>query len=134
MMDNRIQRIIVVAALVAAAGCSTISRTEKQLSRVDPNESPDIPSIGELPPVRPVSAGLAYSYNTLVVYYNENIGTQAIRKAVAKYGADIISEQDYISALVVRIPDGKSLDDAIKVFSKVKGVLDVSKVGSRNIR
>ena len=32
-----------------------------------------------------------------------------------------------ISALAVRIPDGKTLDESIEYFEKVKGVVSVSK-------
>ncbi len=119
--------ILLAAAVVVACGCSTMSRTEKQLSRVDSFESPDIPAIGELPPVRPQQTGLMYSKNTLIISYDEGIGKVPLQRAVRKYGAEVIYDYRIISALAVRIPDGKTLDESIEYFEKVKGVVSVSK-------
>ena len=119
--------ILLAAAVVVACGCSTMSRTEKQLSRVDSFESPDIPAIGELPPVRPQQTGLMYSKNTLIISYDEGIGKVPLQRAVRKYGAKVIYDYRIISALAVRIPDGKTLDESIEYFEKVKGVVSVSK-------
>lgn len=117
-----------LAAIIAvAAGCSTMSRTEKQLSRVDSFESPDIPAIGELPPVRPQQTGLAYSKNTLIISYDDGIGKEPLKRAIKKYGAEIIYDYRIINALSVRIPDGKTLDESIEYFERVKGVVGVSK-------
>ncbi len=118
--------ILFAAAITVASGCSTMSRTEKQLSRVDSFESPDIPAIGELPPVRPQQAGLAYSKNTLIISFDEGIGKEPLKKAVRKYGAEVVYDYRIISALAVRIPDGKTADEAMEYFAKVKGVISVS--------
>ncbi len=122
-----------VAAFAVVTGCSTISRTEKQLSRVDSYESPDIPAIRNLPPVRPRQAGLAYSHNTLIVYYDEEIGQGPLRKAVSRYKADIVYDYSIVNALTVKIPDGKTLEDAAKYFGKVKGVIGVSRNEIHNL-
>lgn len=113
--------------LALATGCSTISRTEKQLSKVDSSDYPDIPSVGELPPVRPREAGLAYSQNTLIIYYNEAVGKEPLKKAVARYDAEIVYDYSIINALAVKIPQGKTLEEASKFFGKVKGVVEISK-------
>lgn len=113
--------------LALATGCSTISRTEKQLAKVDSSDYPDIPAVGELPPVRPGEAGLAYSQNTLIIYYDEGVGKGPLKKAVAKYGAEIVYDYSIINALTVKIPKGKTLEEAAKFFSKVKGVEEISK-------
>lgn len=118
---------VLAAALSVATGCSTISRTEKQLARVDSFDSPDIPAIGERPPLRPRQAGLAYSPNTLIIYYDERVGDGPLKKAVAKYNAEVVYDYSIISALTIRIPDGKTLEDATKYFKKIKGVVEVSK-------
>ena len=118
---------VMAAAITVAAGCSTISRTEKQLAKVDSFDSPDIPAIGERPPLRPRQAGLAYSPNTLIIYYDEGVGDGPLKKAVAKYNAEVVYDYSIISALTIRIPDGKTLEDATKFFRKVKGVVEVSK-------
>ena len=109
------------------AGCSTISRTEKQLAKVDSYDSPDIPAIGNVPPIRPRQVGLAYSPNTLIIYYDEGVGKEPLKKAAGKYGADVVYDYSIINALTIRIPDGKTLEEASKYFKKVKGVLEVSK-------
>ncbi len=116
-----------VAAFAMATGCSTISRTEKQLAKVDSFDSPDIPAIGELPPVRPRQAGLAYSPNTLIIYYDENVGREPLRKAAVKYKADVVYDYGIIDALAIRIPEGKTLEEAARYFRKVKGVIGVSR-------
>lgn len=118
---------VLVTAIAVAAGCSTISRTEKQLSKVDSFDSPDIPSIGDLPPIRPRQAGLAYSPNILIISYDEGIGKGPLVKAVAKYEAEIIYDYSIINAIAIRIPEGKTLEEATKYLKKVKGVIDVSK-------
>ena len=115
------------AALALVTGCSTISRTEKQLAKVDSYDSPDIPAIGNFPPTRPCQTGLAYSPNTLIISYDETIGVGPLKKAIAKYGAEIVYDYSIINALTVKIPDGKTLDESAKHFRKVKGVLEVSK-------
>lgn len=115
------------AAFTVATGCSTISRTEKQLAKVDSFDSPDIPAIGKLPPMRPRQVGLAYSPNTLIVYYDEVVGNGPLKKAAAKYKADVVYDYSIIDALTIRIPDGKTLEEAAKYFHKVKGVIGVSR-------
>ena len=85
---------VLAAALSVATGCSTISRTEKQLARVD---------------------------------YDERVGDGPLKKAVAKYNAEVVYDYSIISALTIRIPDGKTLEDATKYFKKIKGVVEVSK-------
>ena len=115
---------VLAAAITMAAGCSTISRTEKQLAKVDSYDSPDIPAIGNVPPIRPRQTGLAYSPNTLIIYYDEGVGKG---KAAVKYGADVVYDYGIINALTIRIPEGKTLEEATKYFRKVKGVVEVSK-------
>lgn len=125
--------LALVAAFAVATGCSTISRTEKQLARVDSYDSPDIPSVGKLPPIRPRQAGLAYSPNTLIIYYDEGIGQGPLKKAVSRFNADIVYDYSIVNALTVRIPDGKTLEEAAKYFSKVKGVIGVSRNEIHNL-
>ena len=116
-----------LACSVFAAGCSTMSRTEKQLARVDAMETPDIPSMGNVPPIRPQEAGLMYSRNVLVVSYDIEVGKEPLKKAIRKYGASIIYDYRIINAIAIRIPDSKDIDEAVTHFEKVKGVLQVAK-------
>ncbi len=118
---------VMAAALTVATGCSTISMTEKQLAKVESFDSPDIPAIGKLPPMRPRHVGLAYSPNTLIIYYDEGVGSDPLKKAAAKYKADVVYDYGIIDALTIRIPDGKTLEEAAKYFRRVKGVIEVSR-------
>ncbi len=118
---------VLATVFTMIAGCSTISRTEKQLAKVDSYDSPDIPAIGNMPPSRPRQTGLAYSPNTLIIYYDESVGSGPLKKAAAKYRADIVYDYSIIDALTIRIPDGRTLEEAAKYFRKVKGVIEVSK-------
>ena len=115
------------AVLLAAGACSTMSRTEKQLARVDSFESPDIPSLGDIPPLKPEMSGLEYSRDVLIVSYDIEVGKDALKKAIRKYGAEIIYDYRIVNAIAVRIPGTKELDESIEYFEKVKGVLQVSK-------
>lgn len=115
------------AMLLVFAGCSTMSRTEKQLARVDSFEAPDIPALGQIPPSRPDMSGLEYAKDVLIVSYDEEVGKDPLKKAIKKYDAEVIYDYRMINAIAIRIPESKGLDDSIKYFEKVKGVLQVSK-------
>ena len=104
-----------------------MSRTEKQLARVDSFEAPDIPSEGLAPPLKPQQTGLVYSKDVLIISYDIEVGKEPLKKAIRKYGAKIIYDYRIINAIAVRIPDSKGLDEAVEHFEKVKGVLQVSK-------
>ena len=118
---------LVVAILLLAVGCSTMSRTEKQLAKVDSYDIPDIPSPGMTPPARPVDPGLMYSRDVLIVSYDVEIGKEPLKKALKKYGAEIVYDYRMVNALAVRIPDPDEIDVAIARLEKVKGVLQVSR-------
>ena len=115
------------AILMVSAGCSTMSRTEKQLARVDSFDAPDIPAPGVIPPMRPVSTGLEFSKDVLVIRYDIEIGKDPLKKAIRKYGASIIYDYRIANVIAIRIPDPSAMDEAILYFEKVKGVQDVSR-------
>ena len=117
--------VCVTAGLAVLSSCSTMSRTEKQLARVDSFESPDIPSPGAVPPVRPT--GLEYSSDVIVVTYDIEIGKDPLKKAIRKYGASIIYDYRIVNAIAVKLPDPDKIEEAILHFEKVKGVLQVSR-------
>ena len=119
--------VCLLVAIAVLAGCSTMSRIEKQLARVDSFDSPDIPSPGAIPPVRPRESGLEYSRDVLVISYDIEIGKEPLKKAIRKYGASIIYDYKIGNAIAIRLPDPQKLVDAITHFEKVKGVLQVSK-------
>ena len=115
------------AAILVLTGCSTMSRTEKQLAKVDSYDAPDIPAPGMAPPLRPVDSGLEYSSDVVVVSYDIEIGKDPLLKAIRKYGASIIYDYRIVNAIAIRIPDPSKMQEAIVYFEKVKGVLQVSR-------
>lgn len=115
------------AFLLMLAGCSTMSRTEKQLAKVDSYDFPDIPFPGMTPPERPKDPGLMYSRDVLIVSYDEEIGKEPLKKALKKYGAEVVYDYRLVNALAVRIPDPDEINEAIARLEKVKGVLQVSR-------
>ena len=128
-MFGRIKPLLLpfAALLAASVGCSTMSRTEKQLARVDSFEIPDIPSPGITPPERPGDAGLMYSSDVIIVSYDAEVGKDPLLKAIRKYGAAVIYDYMIINAMALRVPDPERIEDTISKFEKVKGVLNVSR-------
>ena len=61
----------------------------------------------------------------LIIYYNPEMGNSQLMKAVADYGAEIIYEYNSLKGIAIKIPDGKSVVDAMTYFKKVKGVTSV---------
>lgn len=114
------------AALMILSGCSTMSRTEKQLARVDSFDAPDIPAPG-MAPSRPSDSGLEYSRDVIVVSYDIEIGKDPLKKAIRKYGASIIYDYRIVNAIAIRLPDPTKIDESVAYFEKVKGVLQVSR-------
>jgi len=104
-----------------------MSRIEKQLAKVDSYDSPDIPAPGMAPPVKPLSSGLEFSSDVLIISYDLEIGKDPLKKAIRKYGASIIYDYRIVNAIAIRLPDPSKIDDAILHFEKVKGVLQVSR-------
>lgn len=115
------------AALAVLAGCSTMSRTEKQLAKVDSFDAPDIPAPGSIPPERPRDGGLEFSSDVLVISYDIQIGKDPLKKAIRKYGAEIIYDYRIVNAIAVRVPDPAKIKEAVTYFEKVKGVMQVSR-------
>ena len=116
-----------MAAILVIAGCSTMSRTEKQLARVDSSDFPDIPAPGARPPLRPQETGLEFSSDVLIISYDIEIGKEPLKKAIRKYGAEIKYDYRITNAIAIRIPDPDKMEEAILYFEKVKGVLQVSR-------
>ena len=107
----------IAAAVFVAAACSTPSRTERQLEKVDALAELDIPSEGAAPPVKPASVEEFFP-GTLVISYDPT---------VKKSGAEVVYEYEFINAIAVKLPEGSSVDATISRFEKVNGVIHVSK-------
>ena len=68
-----------------------------------------------------------YAPDRLIIMYAEDIGKEPLIKAIQKYKAEILYDYSIIPGMAIRIPDGANLDDAIKYFKRVKGVVSVEK-------
>ena len=109
--------IVAVAAAFLAASCSTGRRGQESAA-----ESPDTYATPEKPAVLP-----RYSKTTLIVLYDAETGSGPLEKAVRKSGSSIKYKYSSFSGMAITIPKGKSLDEMIDYFSKVKGVVSVNK-------
>lgn len=68
-----------------------------------------------------------YSPNTLIIFFDAQIGNQALLVAIKAYSAEILYEYRSMNGVAIRLPNGTNLDDAIRHFEQVKGVLMVNK-------
>ena len=65
---------------------------------------------------------------TLIVFYNDNeISLPKLKRKVKSYGAEIIYEYKERKGIVVRISQGKSIEQGRKYFENIKGVTNVMK-------
>lgn len=62
---------------------------------------------------------------TLIIYYDAEIGKEYLMEAVKKYGAELLYEYKMLKGISIRIPEDKSVEQAITYFRKVKGVISV---------
>ena len=44
-----------------------------------------------------------------------------------KYGAEVVYDYNNFDCIAIRLPEGKTLEDAEAYFSKVKGVVQISR-------
>ncbi len=67
-----------------------------------------------------------YSQNTLIIFYDAKQGKDALKKAIKDYGAEIMYDYNSINAMAIRLPEGKNVHEAKKLFKKVEGVTAVN--------
>ena len=48
-------------------------------------------------------------------------------KAIEEYHAEIIYDLKIMKSITIKIPEGSNIEDAIKYFEKIKGVLQVNR-------
>ena len=65
--------------------------------------------------------------NTLIIYYDEEIGKEPLLAAIEEYNATILYQYNMFSGFAIKIPDGTDIEDAIEFFSNVDGVLQVNR-------
>jgi hypothetical protein len=68
-----------------------------------------------------------FSQHTLIIFYDQEIGSDYLMKAIKVYGASIIYKYQNFNGMAISIPKGKKLEEAIAYFQKIKGVLSVNK-------
>lgn len=64
---------------------------------------------------------------TLIIMYNPSSGKQALLKAVADHQATIVDEYNSLNGMAIRLPAGTDMNQAIKDFGQVLGVVSVEK-------
>lgn len=65
--------------------------------------------------------------NNLIIFYDAEIGKDALLQAVQEYDAKILYEYRTMNGIAISLPNGKMIDDAIIYFQDVKGVLVVNR-------
>lgn len=63
----------------------------------------------------------------LIIYYQPKLDLSVLKQKIKEYRADIRHEYKNFNALAIRIPHDKSIDESIKFFENIKGVLQVVK-------
>lgn len=76
---------------------------------------------------RPKIADGVYHRGVLIIYYDKSVGVEPLLKAAKRYGSEIIYRYNIISGVALRVPEGKTDEEAIAYYKKVKGVLQVSR-------
>ena len=64
---------------------------------------------------------------TLIIMYSPSSGKQALLKAVADHQATIVYEYNILNGMAIRLPAGTDMNQAIKDFRQVLGVVSVEK-------
>ncbi len=64
---------------------------------------------------------------TLIIMYNPSSGKQALLKAVADHQATIVHEYNSLNGMAIHLPAGTDMNQAIKDFGQVLGVVSVEK-------
>lgn len=62
----------------------------------------------------------------LIIFYDREQGAAALLAAAQSYGANVIYQYQHLNGIAVAIPEGKEMQDAIRYFERVKGVLQVN--------
>lgn len=73
-----------------------------------------------------VGAEEAVSGN-LIVYYSPEVGNSDLLAAAERYGSKVIYVYRNFNGIAVSVPPGKSVDEAIKYYESVPGVLSVTR-------
>lgn len=68
-----------------------------------------------------------YSPTTLIISCDSTVGKQPLREAVQRLGATVVYDYKIVCGMAIRKPDNMTLDEAIEYFSKINGVIAVTR-------
>jgi len=77
-------------------------------------------------PVREDPPG-EYAPHSLIIFYDTQVGSGPLLKAVKRYKAEVIYQYRIINAIAIRTPKDRDIHEAMAYFGKVKGVLTVNR-------
>ncbi len=66
-----------------------------------------------------------YSPNVFLVMYDAEIGRGPLLQAIKEYKCEIIYDYSIINGMALKKPENKSLEETMKDFRKIKGVIGV---------
>lgn len=112
-----------LVAFASSHDASAIDLLGKISLRSSSEKLPDSLESSERKPVRE----LQYSPKVLIIYCDSAIGKQPLMDSVKACGAKVIYDYRSFSAAAIEIPEGKTLEESIKYFEKIEGVLSVNK-------
>ena len=98
--------LIAQIALVFLCSCGT----KKELTVSEPMQSGNLAE---------------HSPSVFLVMYDSEIGKEPLQQAIKEYKCGIIYDYNIINGMALKKPDGKSLEETMQYFKKVKGVLTV---------
>lgn len=102
---------------------------EKATAKAEKEATAQEAAAGKLPQGQEIrDQDVRYTQN-LIIHYDgsDDEAKQALLEAAGSYGASVTYELDTMNVVVVRIPDGKPIGDAIAYFEKQKNVLAVNR-------
>ena len=76
-------------------------------------------------PVREYQIEQEHSPNVFLVMYDEKVGNTPLQKAIKAYGCEVIYDYNIINGMALKKPDAKTLEETMRYFKGVKGVLTV---------
>lgn len=62
----------------------------------------------------------------LIIYYEPETGSKDLLKAAKKYGSEILYVYKNFNGIAVTVPRNKKVDEAMKYYEKIPGVLSVT--------
>ena len=66
-----------------------------------------------------------HSPNVFLVMYDAEVGKEPLLKAIKAYKCEVIYDYSIINGMALKKPEGKSLEETMRYFKGVKGVLTV---------